>query len=105
MLSIDDTSKTALLLLVGAAIFELGREMRECGPDLSELRQADDSNRHELKQMLIDGNVHTAILVTGVSIISIWATGSLTPALILILVFLGLLWCHHDLLKAPAVTN
>lgn len=105
MPDLNETSKTALLLLVGAAIFELGREMRECGPDLSELRQADDSNRHEMKQRLIDGNVHTAILVGGVSIVSIWATGSLVPALILVLVYLGLLWSHHDLLNAPPVTT
>jgi len=104
-MTLDETSKTALLLVLGVAIFEMHRDMRECGPSLVELRQCTEENRHEIKQLEIDSNVHTAILVAGVSVVSIWATGSLVPAAILALVFLGLAWCDHDLIKAPPITT
>jgi hypothetical protein len=103
MATIDETSKTALLLLAGVAIFEMHRDMRESGPSLAELRQANSVNHDEVKQLLIDANIHTAILVSGVSILSVWATQSFIPAAILVLVYLGLAWCDHDLIKAPPI--
>ena len=101
MVTFDETTRDVLLLLVGAALFEAGRELRESTPDYSELRNAGEDDKH-IKQYLIDGQAHTAIIVGGAALIAAWACKSLYPALVLIAVYGGLVWYQHSVYGAPA---
>ena len=100
MITFDETTRDVLLLLVGAALFEAGRELRESTPEYSELRNASDDDHH-LKQYLIDGQAHTGIIVGGAALIAAWACKSLYPALVLIGVYGGLVWYQHSVLQSP----
>jgi len=103
MVTFDETTRDVLLLLVGAALFEAGRELRESTPEYHELRNASDQDFH-IKQYLIDGQAHTAIIVGGAAVIAAYACKSLLPALVLIAVYGGLCYYQHSVLKAPTVT-
>ena len=100
MITFDETTRDVLLLLVGAALFEAGRELRESTPEYSELRNASDDDHH-IKQSLIDGQAHTGIIVGGAALIAAWACKSLYPALVLIGVYGGLVWYQHSVLQSP----
>ena len=100
MITFDETTRDVLLLLVGAALFEAGRELRESTPEYSELRNASDDDHH-LKQYLIDGQAHTGIIVGGAALIAAWACKSLYPALVLIGVYGALVWYQHSVYKSP----
>ena len=102
-LSVD--GKTGLLLLAGAALFELGREIREATPATKELREADEHTRLEYLQDLLDGQAHTAIIVAGASLLTVYAFDSFTPALILLGTFGALVWYQHSILSAPPISN
>jgi hypothetical protein len=102
MLELSNESKTALLLLVGAAVFELGREMREASPELSEMRKASEHERADYLQHLVDGQAQTAIIVAGAALVATWATGSFTPGLILLGTFGALAYYQHSVLNAPS---
>lgn len=104
MVTFDETTRDVLLLLVGAALFEAGRELRESTPSYTELRNADDMDIHT-KQYLIDGQAHTAVIVGGAALIAAWACKSLYPALVLIAVYGGLVWYQHSVYKSPAPHN
>jgi hypothetical protein len=101
MITFDETTRDVLLLLVGAALFEAGRELRESTPEYHELRNA-DSDDHHIKQYLIDGQAHTGIIVGGAALIAAWACKSLYPALVLIAVYGGLVWYQHSVYRSPA---
>jgi hypothetical protein len=104
MITFDETTRDVLLLLVGAALFEAGRELRESTPEYHELRNAGDHD-HDIKQYLIDGQAHTGIIVGGAALIAAWACKSLYPALVLIAVYGGLVYYQHSVLKAPTATT
>ena len=99
-LNFDDSTRDVLLLLIGVAIFEAARELRESTPEYSELRTAHDDD-DKLKQHLIDGQAHTAFAVGGAALVAAWACSSWYPALVLVAVYGGLVWYQHSVLKAP----
>lgn len=103
MANLDETTKNILLLLIGSAIFAAGQELRESTPTYNELRNAHEHD-YDLKQYLIDGECHTAIIVAGAAVIAAWATNSFVPALTLIGVYGALVWYQHSVYKAPAPT-
>lgn len=102
MLTADNSTKAVLLFLVGAALFEVSRELRESTPHIEALRQADSENeRHALAQHLVDGEAATGIVVAGAALVSAWACDSWVPALILVGTYLALVYYRHDILGAP----
>jgi hypothetical protein len=104
-MDLNADGKAGLLLLAGAALFELGREIREATPPTKELREADEHTRLEYLQDLLDGQAHTGIIVAGAALLTAWAFDSLTPSLILLGTFGALVWYQHSILSAPAVSN
>jgi hypothetical protein len=104
-MDLSESGKTGLLLLAGAALFELGREIREATPSNKELREAGESTRLEYLQDLLDGQAHTGIIVAGASLLTVFAFDSFTPALILLGTFGALVWYQHSILSAPSVNN
>ena len=102
MLDLNNESKTVLLLLVGAAVFEIGREMRQPAPELPEMRRAENHQRAEYLQHLVDGQAQTGILVGGAALVATWASGSFTPGLILLGTYGALVWYQHSVLNAPS---
>lgn len=102
----DNSTRMVLLLLIGAAIFEVGRELREATPDLHELRVSDDDDtRHKYAQHLVDGQAMTGIMVAGAALVAAWACGHWFPGLVLIGVYAALVWFQHDILRSPNTCN
>ena len=97
----NETTRMVLLLLVGAAIFEIGREMRECTPAMSECRDADKDD-YRVKQYMVDGQGHAGIIAIGAALVAWWACKDVMPALIILGVYAALVWYQHSVLKAPA---
>lgn len=104
-MTITNDGKAGLLLLAGAALFELGREMRESTPDLKDLRRSNEHSHVEYLQDLLDGQAHTGIIVAGAALLTAWAFDSYTPALILLGTFGALAWYQHSILTAPDNNN
>ena len=101
-MTFDDNAKGALLLIMGAAIFELGREMRESCPSYETCRDTSDHDHSKIKQYLVDGEMHAGILVAGAALISWWAFKDLFPVMVIIGVYAALVWHQHSVLAAPS---
>ena len=99
----NETTRMVLLLLVGAAIFELGREMRECTPEMSDCRECDHDSYegHRMRQHMVDGQGHAGIIAIGAALVAWWACKDVMPALIILAVYAALVWYQHSLLSAP----
>ena len=102
-MEINDSTRTVLVFVAALAILEIGREMRESGPSLKEMRQTEDGDRHVVLQHLIDAHAETGILVGGVALVAWWASRDIVPALVIVGVFGALVWYQHSVLRAPAI--
>ena len=103
-MDLNADGKAGLLLLAGAALFEIGREIREATPEYKELRESSEVTHYEYFQQLLDGQAHTGIVVGGAALLTAWAFDSLTPALIVLGTFGALVWYQHSVLNAPNST-
>ena len=95
--------KTAVLAVLGVAVFELGREFREACPKTADLRSSDDAPH--MLQHLVDGELHVGILAGGVALAAWWLTDSPVIPLIIVGTYVGLVAYHHSLLGAPSVPD
>ena len=100
---LDNNTRMVMVFVVAYAVFELGREMRESCPPMTETRQAEGPEQRVTLQHLIDGEGHVGIMAVAAALIAWWATQDFLPAAIILATFAGLCWYQHSVLRAPAI--
>lgn len=105
MASIPLTSDTAVVALLGFAIWETHKAYRECAPSLPNLRicQPNSDEYFTYRQQLVDSDVTVGLVAIGAGLAAAWMTRRWEP-LILVMATLGAIgWYHHSILGSTPV--